>query len=331
MITHFSFIPNAFRATKRPRGGSLQMLFDFTSAESLPGDALIQRHADPRWGVDSEYGRLLDVLVAAPSHLEIVPCNSVSVEALANGILCCTDTAGQQHASFIRALEDKGVACHLVEASASLPDLTFTRDAVLMSPWGMIELKPRAEHRADEVAHLRTAIQQLGIRTLGRIEEGSIEGGDVCILRPGVVAIGYSGERTDEKGARALARLFEARGWRAIFCRFNPYFLHLDTLFTVVDRNRAVACIEELEPAFLDQLAALGIDLIPASVAEVKRLGTNLVSLGAGRVLSPADNGRINGELERLGYEVVPVDVDQFTRCGGGVHCLTMPLSRLPG
>lgn len=307
------------------------MLFDFAAAECPFGDDLVHRNDNPRWGVDSEYGRLLDVAVAAPSHLEVVPCNSVSLESLANGILCCTDTAGSQHAQLVRQLEKLGVCCHMVPPAAGMPDLAFTRDAVLMSPWGLIELRPSAGHRKAEVAHVRSALTDLGVPFLGRVEEGFVEGGDVCILRPGVVAIGYSSERTNEQGARALARMFEARGWHAVFCTFDPHFLHLDTLFTLVDRNRAVACVEELDPAFVAELDALGIALIPASTAEVKRLGVNLVSLGAGRVLSSADNGRINGELERIGYQVVPVEIDQFTRCGGGVHCLTMPLSRLPG
>ena len=44
-----------------------------------------------------------------------------------------------------------------------------------------------------------------------------------------------------------------------------------------------------------------------------------------------ADNHRLNGVLTRLGYEVTALRIDQFTRCGGGIHCLTMPLARLPG
>jgi N-dimethylarginine dimethylaminohydrolase len=47
--------------------------------------------------------------------------------------------------------------------------------------------------------------------------------------------------------------------------------------------------------------------------------------------VSTASNARVNGELERLGYCVIALDADQFIRCGGGIHCLTMPLSRLPG
>jgi arginine deiminase len=99
----------------------------------------------------------------------------------------------------------------------------------------------------------------------------------------------------------------------------------------MLDRDRAVACVEALEPDFLDAVRVLGISLVPVREEEVARLGANILSLGAGRLLSAADNARLNRELSRLGYLVTGLDIGQFTRCGGGVHCLTMPLARLPG
>jgi N-dimethylarginine dimethylaminohydrolase len=128
-----------------------------------------------------------------------------------------------------------------------------------------------------------------------------------------------------------LARIFEARGWRAILTGFDPRFLHFDTQLTMLDRGRAVAFVEALEAGFLLELQALGIQIVPAGADEVHKLGSNLLSLGDGRLLSPADNQRINAGLEQLGYRVIRVEIDQFTRCGGGMHCLTMPLAREPG
>jgi arginine deiminase len=307
------------------------MLFDFHASDAGFTDELVSPFARVRWGVDSEFGHLRDVLLCEPPHLKMVPCNEVTRDALNKGLACCTDTAEQQHAQLVQVLEAEGVRCHFVAPHEGLPDLSFTRDTVLMSPWGLIELNPRLPHRKAEVAHAVAAVKDLGIPWLASIDEGSVEGGDVCILKPGVIVIGVSGERTDEAGAKALARQFEQRGWRALFCRFDPKYLHLDTLFSVIDRDRAVACIEALPDEFLIDLIELGIEFIPASVEEVQKLGANLVSLGGGRVLSPADNVRLNQLLDRMGYEVIPVALDQFTRCGGGVHCLTMPLSRAPG
>jgi N-dimethylarginine dimethylaminohydrolase len=307
----------------------ISMLFNFASADAPAGDALVR--GNDRWGVDSEYGRLTDVMLSAPQHLELVPCNAVSIANHSSGVTCSADIAAEQHARLVEALQEHGVRCHLVPPVEGLADLSFTRDATLMSPWGLIALSPAVEHRLAEVAHIRASVAGWDVPLCGAIDEGRVEGGDVCLLRPGVVAIGHSGERTDERGALALARIFEQRGWRSILTRVDPRYLHLDTIFTIVDRNRAIACVEALEDGFLLAVQELGIDIVAATEAEVEKLGANLLSLGDGRILAPSDNGRIDAALEALGYEVVRVDIDQFTRCGGGIHCLTLPLSRLPG
>jgi N-dimethylarginine dimethylaminohydrolase len=35
--------------------------------------------------------------------------------------------------------------------------------------------------------------------------------------------------------------------------------------------------------------------------------------------------------MRKRGFEVITVALDEFTQCGGGVHCLTMPLVRRDG
>jgi arginine deiminase len=200
-----------------------------------------------------------------------------------------------------------------------------------MTPWGLVELRPSEPHRRAEPGYVARAMHELGVPMLGPIGEGRIEGGDICILRPGLVLIGYSGDRTDKAGAKALGAIFEREGWEAIYSCFDPRFLHLDTQFTMVSGNRAVACVDTLEEGLADRLNGLGIELIAATRDEVGRLGANLLSLGANRIVSPADNRRLNRALHAAGFEVIAVDIDQFARCGGGVHCLTMPLARTPG
>ncbi|HEX8535666.1 MAG TPA: arginine deiminase family protein [Allosphingosinicella sp.] len=307
------------------------MLYDFPPADASVGDSLVTPRGPARWGADSEYGRLTDVMLAAPRHLELVPCNAVSIENHRNGIVCSPDLAAEQHRKLVAALEAEGVRCHLVPPVEGLADLSFTRDSTMISPWGLIALSPAVEHRLAEVAHIREAVAGWDVPLVGGVEEGRVEGGDVCLRRPGLVAIGYSGERTDETGALSLARTFEERGWRSILTRFDKRFLHLDTIFTLAGPNLAIACTDALDELFLLEMQELGIEIIDVTVAEVQKLSANLLSLGDRRVMSPAENHRVNALLERRGYKVVRVAIDQFTRCGGGVHCLTMPLARLPG
>lgn len=282
-----------------------------------------------RWGVDSETGRLTDVLLSPPTHLAMVPCNAVTREHLARGLSSCAISAVAQHRALAARLEAAGVRCHLVPSKPGLSDLAFTRDSVLMTPWGLVELRPSEPHRRGEAAHLVAALKGVGVESLGAVDEGKVEGGDVCLLRPGLVLIAISGERTDEAGARALGRIFESRGWRALYTRIDPRYLHLDTQFTLVSEHFGMACLETLEAGFAETMAGLGIDLIPATSGEVDRLEANLLSLGDRRVVLPAGETRLNLELRKRGYDLIEVEIDQFVRCGGGVHCLTMPLGRI--
>lgn len=306
------------------------MFLETASGEAAFTESLIERRAPFRWGVDSKTGRLTDVLLSRPEHLRMVPCNAVTRDSLARGLACCNVIAGEQHRRLAERLEQEGVKCHFVAPKPNLPDLAFTRDSVLMTPWGLVELRPSEPHRRAEPGYVARAMHGLGAPMLGRIGEGRIEGGDVCILRPGLVLIGYSGDRTDQAGAKALGALFEREGWEAIYSCFDPRFLHLDTQLTMVSPGVAVACLDTLGDGLTDRLEGLGIELIAATRDEVDRLGANLLSLGGNRIVSPADNRRLNGVLEAAGYEVIAVDIDQFARCGGGVHCLTMPLARIP-
>jgi arginine deiminase len=311
------------------------MLFDLPAEEAILGDSLIrhdlvEHKLGRRWGVDSGYGRLTDVMVSPPPPIEIARCDKAEVDAIARGLECGSALATRQHKAFVRALRDEGVRCATVPASEKLPDMSFMRDVAVMTPWGLLDLRP-AGPRLAEAAYVRDHARGWGVPYVGALEEGRAEGGDICVLRPGLVAIGWSGERTDKQGALALARFFEAHGWKAILTHFDPYFRHLDTLFGLAGRNRALACVEALDPAFVGQARTLGIDLVPITPSEVQRLAANVLSLGGGCVLSSAENSRVNLELARLGHRVVAVDIGQFTRRGGGAHSLTMPLARLPG
>lgn len=279
-------------------------------------------------GSDSETGHLREVLLASPRHLEIVPCNKVSENALMNGRSSCGVRASQQHRGLLEALQAAGVRVRTVQPVSDLPDLAFTRDTSLMTPWGLIGLRPGAAHRANEVEHIIETVGKAGLPVLGRVENGRVEGGDVCLLRPGHLVIGLSERRTNLAGAKALARFFKPRGWQVTYTAVDPDLLHLDTHFCMVDHRLALACTEKLQPDFLALLDDLGIELLSVTPDEVATLGCNVLALGGKRVITTGSAPRVDGLLRQRGFEVDAVALDEFTQCGGGVHCLTMPLSR---
>lgn len=300
-----------------------------TSSDHAPFDAA-SLASRPFEGTDSEYGVLREVLLASPRNLSIVPCNRVSEDALQNGQSSCTISASKQHRGLIEALASSAVRVRTVQPIAGLPDLAFTRDTSLMTPWGLLGLRPGISHRREEVDVVLETARSAQIPILGRVETGSVEGGDVCLLRPGHLVIGVSGERTDKAGATALGSFFLSRGWTVIHTPVDPDLLHLDTHFCVVERDLALACTDKLDPAFLHMLDSMGVQIVPVREDEIASLGCNILSLGRKRIISTGSAPRLDEALRGRGFEVITVELGEFTQCGGGVHCLTMPLRRQP-
>jgi arginine deiminase len=295
--------------------------------EGVGGHADICRHTGS-YRVSGETDRLTEVLLCPPAFLEPVPCCSVTRERIRDGFSTCRETALAQHARLRSALEAQGVTCRVASAMGGMPDLCFTRDVAVTTPWGVVALNPALPHRRGEVDALLGMLAGLGERPLTRITCGTIEGGDICIVRPGLLIIGCSNERTDAQGADAFAKMFRAEGWDVLVYRYDPHFLHLDTIFCMLDSHRALACVEVLCDPFLAQLAEHDIDLIPVSYKEARQLGCNVLSIDGRTILTGSGQDRIAGELRRAGFMPIEVDISQLTACGGGIHCLTMPLVR---
>jgi len=245
--------------------------------EFLGGTAgALQRQVTPS-GVWSETDRLTEVLLCRPTFLEAVPCCSVTRESLHDGFSPSIAEATRQHMMLEAILEANGVATRQLVAQPGLPDLCFTRDSAVMTPWGLLGLNPAAAHRRMEPAQMLIYARNAKVPALGAIEVGTVEGGDVCIVRDGLLVVGWSGERTDERGAEAVCELFAAAGWQCLTYRFDPHFLHLDTQFCMVDDNLALACVDVLHDDFLRRMTADGIEMIPVSYKEARRLGCNLL------------------------------------------------------
>jgi N-dimethylarginine dimethylaminohydrolase len=208
--------------------------------------------------------------------------------------------------------------------------MCFTRDSGVSTPWGLVALNPAMPHRRAEVDALVSAAAhwRLPVR---RITRGTIEGGDICIARDGLLILGRSGERSNEAGVDEFAAPFRAAGWDVLICPFDADHLHLDTIFCMVGQNEAIGCLDLLDPGFVAAVEARGIAILPMPAATAASLGCNILSLGQRRIIASAGEDRLAALLRARGYHVRQIDIAQFAACGGGIHCLTQPLRRIAG
>ncbi|MBL6453976.1 arginine deiminase [Belnapia sp. T6] len=279
----------------------------------------------PEWTVTSETGRLRDVLVCAPDHYRWLPTNSIARRTLAGGGQADLQRLQAQHRELVAALEAGGATVHHLPPEPHLPYMAYTRDSVVVTHRGPVLCQLERPQRRGEYAAL---IDWHEGRFWRKSSAGTLEGGDIHILRPGLALIGASGGRTDLDGAEQLAGWLRAEGWEVRIQPFEEHFLHLDVLFCLAAPGLAVACLDVLPDDFTAWLAARGIRCLPVPYRAAMQLGCNILSLGAGRVISAAESRDLNAALRAEGLTVLDPALSLFTAGGGGPHCLTCPLAR---
>ena len=280
------------------------------------------------WGIDSEYGRLTDVLVGPVDHFNWQAGNAVAQRSERVGLKFDAAVARAQHGEMVQAFEQAGARVHRLLADEQLPYQIFARDSSVMTPWGAVIMQPQKKFRRGEYAACLRFYLDNGIPIYDLVTSGNAEGGDFMVLKPGVAACGYSGERSIEPAVRQLGSWFEAEGWEFHTYPFDSHFLHLDVQLGMLAPGLAVACTEVLEPELQQWLRSRGIRLLEVPYADAMNLGCNVVALGDGRVLVPASSRRLIAMCRAEGLEVYDPDVSMISAGGGAVHCMCQALRR---
>lgn len=283
------------------------------------------------WGADSEYGVLREVLLGPPDNFHWLPTSAISKATLESGAEFDHELAMSQHRELVAAYEAAGVTVHRLEPDPFLPYQVFARDSSVMTPGGAVVTQLKQQWRRGEYAPVIRFYRANEIPIRGMITAGSIEGGDVTIVEPGVLLIGNGEERTEIQAARQLASWMEEEDWEVRIEPIPGQFVHIDVLVSILAPKLAAVCVEAASGGLVSWLRAKGFEILDVSVADAFNLGVNAISLGGERVISTAGSKRLNERMRSLGLEVFDPDLSMFTMGGGGAHCLAQALRRDPG
>jgi arginine deiminase len=280
------------------------------------------------WAVDSETGTLRDVLLCPPHYYEWIPSNDIARRTLSEGKQVDAQGIQSQFRELVDGLEGAGVTCHYLEPQPHLPYQVYTRDSSQVTPWGVVATQLFRPERRGELAPVVAFYQGNG--GIWRYASSRpVEGGDIHIIRPGLLVIGATGERTTVLGAEQFASWFEDAGWETRIIQFPEHFLHLDVLFSMVNDNLALAVTDVIDDVHLEWFRQRGIRLLSVSYKEaMSEMACNVLSLGDSRVISPRHSKRTNAMLRAEGVTVIDPALNLFACGGGSVHCMTMPLRR---
>lgn len=218
-----------------------------------------------------------------------------------------------EHAGYVAALREAGLAVTELEPLDQFPDALFVEDPALVFPEAAIVLNPGAPSRAGEGAFLRPALEALFPQVL-TLPRGQADGGDVLAM-PDCVHIGLSA-RTDEAGAQALIDLLAGLGRKARIARTPPGVLHLKTGCSLLDEESVLALPEIIAGGTLP-----GYRLLP--VPDGEEAGANVLRL-ADRILVSARFPRLADLLDREGYRVVALETGEIAKIDAGLTCMSL-------
>jgi arginine deiminase len=247
-----------------------------------------------------------------------------------------------------------------------LPNLVFARDA---SFWigDQVAVASLVAGRRRRESDLATIVYRhhprfAGTKWLYESELEHLDGGDVLLLAPGVVAIGV-GQRTTPAGAERLARrLFEtglAHAVLAVPISQHGGAGHLDTVCAVLDADAVVMhpaiayslTAHTISPRadgmrmsrpqpFLEAAAqAMGIERLHVIDSGIDPIwgkpgqrddGSNVLAIGRRLAVSHERNSETNARLEAWGVRVIRVPSSELGSVRGGPRCMTCPISREP-
>jgi N-dimethylarginine dimethylaminohydrolase len=282
------------------------------------------------WGVNSEYGRLRDVLLCRPDYFRWLPTSSISKATLRSGAKFDRQLAMRQHGEMVQAYEDAGVVCHFLEPEESLPYQVYARDSSFATPYGAVVTQMHQWWRRGEYAPVIRFYQGKGIPIFNMITAAAFEGGDFDVIEPGAALIGYCGERTQEPAAQQVAGWLGAKGWEVKLAPIAEHYVHIDLMVCMLAPKLAAVCMDTTDDWIIDWLKARKIELIPVSYRDTMELGCNVMALGDAKIISTAQSKDLNARLKALGFQVYAPDMSMFTLGGGGVHCLAQSLRRDP-
>ncbi len=255
-----------------------------------------------------------------------------------------------------------------------LPNLLFTRDSSVWLPTGVVavtSLAMPARARETQLTELIYAFHPrfAGVEQVHGWRSEHLEGGDVLLLAPGVIAVGV-GERTTPAGAERLARRAFADGLAhtilAVPIAQERATMHLDTVCTMVDADAivmypniadtlsayAVTCRERVadegaiellvapaEPFLVAAAKAMRIDTLrqidtglDPVTAEREQWddGNNTLAIAPRVAVAYERNVETNERLRDAGIDVIAIPGSELGSGRGGPRCMSCPVSREP-
>lgn len=228
--------------------------------------------------------------------------------------------ARRQWAQLREAYRSLGHTVHTIDPEPGLPDMVFAANGATVIGGNVLGSRFKHPERHHEGAAYMNWFRGRGYQVVEPVHVNEGEG-DIVFAGETIIA-GY-GFRSEQDVTGEIEALF---GLPVISVRLvDPRFYHLDTALIILDENTAAYYPAAFDEAGQAALAARFPELIEAKDADAEVLGLNGLSDGR-NVVMPVQAHGLASEIRAAGFTVVPVDMSEFKKAGGGPKCCTLEL-----
>ncbi|HWG62691.1 MAG TPA: arginine deiminase [Streptosporangiaceae bacterium] len=247
-----------------------------------------------------------------------------------------------------------------------LPNLVFTRDSSVWIGDQVVVASPAGPARRREAGLLHVLYRHhprfTGTTLLYGPDLEPLDGGDILVLAPGVIAAGVGDHTCAAAVERLASRLFRAglaHTVLAVPLAAQAPGKHLDEVCTVIDgesivmypglayalnvhtvTQRAAGLLVSRPQPFLEAAAqAMGIGALRVIETGLDPLtaprgywddGSNTLALGRGVAVCDERNAETSARLERAGVAVIVVPASELGSVRGGPRCFSCAVARDP-
>jgi len=218
-----------------------------------------------------------------------------------------------------------GHIVHTIGAVPGLPDMVFAANGATVIGRTVLGARFKHKERYPEGAAYMDWFRRNGYRV---VEPEHVNEGEGDIMFAGEAIIAGYGFRTELAACAQAEAVF---GLPAISLRLtDPRFYHLDTALIRLDENTAAYYPPAFDEVGQAALASHFEVLIEAKAADAEALGLNGLSDGR-NVVMPMQAQELAHEITAAGFNVLPVDMSEFKKAGGGPKCCTLELREAGG
>ncbi len=228
------------------------------------------------------------------------------------------DQALAQWEALVETLKSLKINVDIIDQHEDVPDMVFATDQGIVQGRAVLLANFRFTQRQKERQYYRDWFKNHGFKTRSLSNIYPFEGGDTLFC--GDMLFVGTGFRASVSSCEELARKLEID---VIPLRLvDPYFYHLDMAFLPIDKDTAFyypAAFSKNSQSLLKRLIS---NLYELSDESVRAYAANSFVSGKDIIISKGIPKQFHKDLKKIGMKIHEIDISEFKKAGGGIHCL---------